>query len=408
MNSPTAQDFSHQDLRNRSFRGQDLSGANFSHADLRGCNFRNANLTGANYTGVRTGKSIRQWAIVVAFAFAFVSAVGGLGEATLPIAYAYAVILPFAGAFAFTFGFPFIFAGDFTFSFQFIFPFIFAFLYAFAVAVVYALPGVFFFSYASKLVGAGVVAVLGVFLGVVLGAVLGVVLGAVLGGVGFALAVAFSAQTFTTGYTYSLIILSALILIAMSFYGLGRVLYLSKITMGTTFAEAKLDHANFSKTNLIGVDFIGARYRHVIWQGTIFQGCRLPYCLDASLLEICTNPQSGRGKELCNAKLEYAYLVNADFEDANLSRANLRGANLQKAKLINTNLSFAKALGTDFSGANLTGAILSNWKIDSQTKFDNLTCDYIYLDAERQERRPASGDFAAGDFAQMMREFLSL
>ncbi|NJK60308.1 MAG: pentapeptide repeat-containing protein [Oscillatoriales cyanobacterium SM2_1_8] len=70
MNPPTAQDFSHQDLRNRSFRGHDLSGANFSHADLRGCNFRDAMLVGANFTGVTTGKSFQQWAAMVALVVA--------------------------------------------------------------------------------------------------------------------------------------------------------------------------------------------------------------------------------------------------------------------------------------------------------------------------------------------------
>lgn len=42
-------DFSHQDLRGRSFVGQDLTNANFSHADIRGTDFSKAILTGANF-----------------------------------------------------------------------------------------------------------------------------------------------------------------------------------------------------------------------------------------------------------------------------------------------------------------------------------------------------------------------
>lgn len=42
-------DFSHQDLRGRSFVDQDLTNANFSHADIRGTDFSKAILTGANF-----------------------------------------------------------------------------------------------------------------------------------------------------------------------------------------------------------------------------------------------------------------------------------------------------------------------------------------------------------------------
>jgi len=42
-------DFSHQDLRGRSFVGLDLTNANFSHADIRGTDFSKAILTGANF-----------------------------------------------------------------------------------------------------------------------------------------------------------------------------------------------------------------------------------------------------------------------------------------------------------------------------------------------------------------------
>ena len=42
-------DFSHQDLRGRSFVGQNLTNANFSHADIRGTDFSKAILTGANF-----------------------------------------------------------------------------------------------------------------------------------------------------------------------------------------------------------------------------------------------------------------------------------------------------------------------------------------------------------------------
>lgn len=49
------QDFSHQNLRGRSFKGQNLVGVNFSYADIQGVDFSGANLRGANFSCTKTG-----------------------------------------------------------------------------------------------------------------------------------------------------------------------------------------------------------------------------------------------------------------------------------------------------------------------------------------------------------------
>lgn len=49
------QDFSHQNLRGRSFKGLDLTGANFSHSDIRGANFTNAILKNAKFINAKAG-----------------------------------------------------------------------------------------------------------------------------------------------------------------------------------------------------------------------------------------------------------------------------------------------------------------------------------------------------------------
>lgn len=54
-NSPL--NFAHRDLRDRSFRRQQLSGADFSGADLRGCDFSKAVLVGANFSQAKVGQS---------------------------------------------------------------------------------------------------------------------------------------------------------------------------------------------------------------------------------------------------------------------------------------------------------------------------------------------------------------
>ncbi|NER84781.1 MAG: pentapeptide repeat-containing protein [Leptolyngbya sp. SIO1D8] len=55
--------FSNQDLRQHSFRLQDLQQATFVDCDLRGCNFQGANLTGATFIACRVGYSRQQLAI---------------------------------------------------------------------------------------------------------------------------------------------------------------------------------------------------------------------------------------------------------------------------------------------------------------------------------------------------------
>jgi Pentapeptide repeats (8 copies) len=52
--------FSHKDLRDRSFKGQNLIGVNFSGSDLRGCDFSYAQLVGANFQNIRTGRTLKQ------------------------------------------------------------------------------------------------------------------------------------------------------------------------------------------------------------------------------------------------------------------------------------------------------------------------------------------------------------
>lgn len=52
--------FFHKNLRDRSFKGQNLIGVNFSGSDLRGCDFSQAQLMGANFQNVKTGRTLKQ------------------------------------------------------------------------------------------------------------------------------------------------------------------------------------------------------------------------------------------------------------------------------------------------------------------------------------------------------------
>ncbi len=66
------------------------------------------------------------------------------------------------------------------------------------------------------------------------------------------------------------------------------------------------------------------------------------------------------------------------------------------------NLTQIHALDTDFRGANLTGACIKNWNINSETKFDGVICDYVYLESNQQKRYPPAPEtFKPGDFAKL-------
>jgi hypothetical protein len=58
------QDFSHRNLRGRSFKGLDLTGANFSHSDIQGANFTNAILKNAKFINAKAGLQL-YWAVTL-------------------------------------------------------------------------------------------------------------------------------------------------------------------------------------------------------------------------------------------------------------------------------------------------------------------------------------------------------
>ncbi|MBP0021239.1 MAG: pentapeptide repeat-containing protein [Cyanobacteria bacterium SBLK] len=125
-----------------------------------------------------------------------------------------------------------------------------------------------------------------------------------------------------------------------------------------------------------------------------------------------------QGVEEWNQWMEKNQGVRADLSGADLSGADLKGINLKNAVLFNANLiradfsnanltnadlSRTQVLETNFEGATLTGACVFNWQINTETKLNNVKCDYLSGDTGFTTRRPVDRNFRPGEFAQIFK-----
>jgi uncharacterized protein YjbI with pentapeptide repeats len=382
-----------QDLRHQSFRGRtDLAGADFTGADLRGCDFREAILTGANFTGVTTGQSYKQfiYLIVLAVEVAFMGVVVGLA-ASLGLVLG-AIVGGALGAIAGS-----VLGG---------------FLGVVAIAIV-VVPISFLTAFIVRATdGPGIVSV---DIAMMSERTCTIVIT-----IGITVVVTFQSYSSFLSGNISLGILcstASLVFIAITMSESKELLKTLKSSEASTyFNGADLVNANFANAELQFTDFTDANCDLVNWQGVKFRSCNLPKSIKTDQVRyLCKNPDKGRGENFTSSDFRNTYLQNVDLVDAILHNANLNGADLRGAKLINADLSNSQALGTDFSGATLTGACIDNWGINSNTKFDDIVCDYIFLSQKIDEngnlvydpesRKPANGNFQQGDFAKLMRQY---
>jgi uncharacterized protein YjbI with pentapeptide repeats len=175
---------------------------------------------------------------------------------------------------------------------------------------------------------------------------------------------------------------------------------------GTCFVQADLTdailthaliaHSNLSAANLTGVNIYGVQQLTTgKLTGTIL--------MDSLVCNLLSTHQGGN-KNYTSADLQGAYLANADLTNANCVNANLINANLCQTNLTNADLSRVSAFGANLQGANLTGSCIADWSIDQTTQLADIVCDYVYLKPLYQERCPASGSFAPGDFTRLFQD----
>ncbi|MBD0337279.1 MAG: pentapeptide repeat-containing protein, partial [Cyanobacteria bacterium Co-bin13] len=438
--------YARQSLRNRSFKGQDLRQADFTQADIRGANFSHTVLSEANFTGATAGLpplvALALGAVmllvmtlsgfIVAYSSAFAAFVTSLlaapavpGQQLIPLAAGLTLAIfvgvtlhrglgAALGAFAIA--------------------------TSAAVAIVSALG-------TGDLIAALLVtamALAGMIAAVILGAIaLAILLGLVpQGGVGLAIAgLAFALGALPGGLegvqgAPPEAVGNALLMTAMTTLGLAVLIgYVGLCTQGgdpryrlisplatalssrwgTCFRGADLSEADFSQARLSHSDFRSANLSRTRWAsatGLAQARVERTYLADLQIRRLVTT-QNGQGqtfdgKDLRQVNLQGARLADASFIGADLSEANLAQTDLSRARLVRTQLYRA-----NLSAACFTGAYIQDWGISTETRLDQVVCDYIYMRLPDRDdpdpcRKPDNRAevFQPGDFADFIAPIL--
>jgi uncharacterized protein YjbI with pentapeptide repeats len=177
---------------------------------------------------------------------------------------------------------------------------------------------------------------------------------------------------------------------------------------GTCFRKADLTNANFMQANLKSADFQNAHLTNTnfYFAKHLNQALVKHTILADQAVQDLVVTYRGQDISYVGRNLQGAYLPGADLRGADLTEADISGANMTGACLEQANLTKVHAIGTHLQQTQLTGACIEAWNIDSTTLLEEVVCDYIYLHNQKQERRPSSGIFAPGDFAELFQEIM--
>ncbi|MGB3516397.1 MAG: pentapeptide repeat-containing protein [Elainellaceae cyanobacterium] len=160
----------------------------------------------------------------------------------------------------------------------------------------------------------------------------------------------------------------------------------------TNFGEADLINTNASHAYLSGVNLEGA---YAI--GTLFRGTNLRW---ANLREA-----NLKQANLTDAYLRWGNCYGTNFYQSILAHADVSEGNFAEANLTHSNLQGIQALGTNFQRAKFTAACIEHWRINSDTRFDQGVCDYIFL--QEGDRFPQRGQLSGLAFESLMQRTLA-
>ncbi|ACC79851.1 pentapeptide repeat-containing protein [Nostoc punctiforme] len=429
-----------QNLQGRSFKGQNLTGANFKGADIRGADFTDANLRNANFFQAKAGLQ-NHWLLILLITLFLIGALS-LFTAGVVAVFAGSKLLPAShliGQYLILFINPILLT---IFLIVAIYQGLNKALITIVFLAVFSCITLIYFQYyeaaaafAGNLLWLFTVGITGaiIFTSVI---ILTKYYFWILIGAGFIAWVVSTVIPLILGQPHLIVFkvaFSSAIGVSISIYasqqaimGMPQLAWLHSIAIafttisGTRFSGADLTDADFTGATLKNTDFRKANLTR-----TRFHNAKKldqvrsdsTYLEQAKLIKVLV---TGQGREqnfdrqdLRGINLQGANLVDASFIGADLSLANLQDTDLSRAKLVQTQLD-----GTDFTGATLTGAYIEDWGITSDTKFDGVRCEYVYMRLPTKEnpdpfRKPdnykevfAPGEF--GDFIQPIFDTLDL
>jgi uncharacterized protein YjbI with pentapeptide repeats len=198
------------------------------------------------------------------------------------------------------------------------------------------------------------------------------------------------------------------------FPGIARLAINLTSTGGTSFQQANLTEADFSRASLKHTDFRDANLTRTRWysaKGLEFARLGNTYLANPKIRQLvvtCNGQgQNFDGLDLTGVNLQGANLQDASFIGANLNQSNLRDADLSRAILKQTQLDDA-----DLTGAILTAACIEDWGMTSTTKLENVQCDYVYMRLPTPEKRnplrkpdDERKTFSEGEFADFIKPY---
>ena len=444
------QDFSNQNLRGRSFKGQNLEDANFSHADIRGADFTNAYLKGANFSHATAGLQ-KRWVVILTCISWIIAGISGMFSSYI----SFSTILLFTNnnnslenqLIGLTILIVIIILGiviirqelDTAFAVAFAIAVTVAVAIAVAQGVAFALTQSVFLAVTTAFAIAINVAVAGagaftlavaiaVAIAVAQGAAVAIAVAiAVTGAVTVAVAIATRFVDVDGAVAVAVAVAVPLVVAVVLFSGYiawramkGDEKY--SLIRNIAIVFAAIGGTNFRNANLTDADFMGATLkstdlRNATLTRTIFSKTKLlnrvrpgkTYLQNTQLRQLLITGQ-GQGKnfdrqDLRGVNLQTAILTDASFIGADLSEANLQDADLSRAKLVQTQLD-----STDFTGTTLTGAYIEDWGITRDTKFNGVRCEYVYMRLPTKEnpdplRKPDNNKevFADEDFGDFIK-----
>lgn len=452
------QDFSGQNLSGRSFRGQNLTGANFSKADIRGANFSNAILKNANFSNALGGLPTKCLiaSILISHSLTILSTLSSISIISV-IRYSISNVFFETNLIFISIGMAVFFASIIIAAKQNMLEHI-AFITAAIVAscgITFAISNSILIEFKTKIV----------FLTIVLGgcltissiSILNIALSTTLietlskiyypiailstliaGFIGTIFRIIFRGGSAirTTDFivnpvwnwawidviwgsvwSWTVTIIGVYIGL-LSFRGHEELTLIRKAavalsTIGSTnFYKADLEEANFENAILQNTDFRSTNLKQTWWYRAKnldiarVGNSYLQYPVVRKLLTCGLGKNKNFDRlNLTSINAKNAYLTNASLIGTDLSEANLQGADLSNSLLVQTQLD-----KTDFTNATLTGAVIQDWNITTNTKFDSVRCKYVYMRVSTKDnpdplRKPDNNKeiFKTGEFGDFIK-----